>query len=39
MGISAHPNFLPFLGGREALRVEGYSSCFDFPEYEYGEKY
>ncbi|MCP8998473.1 hypothetical protein NFC73_01800 [Pseudarthrobacter sp. RMG13] len=21
------------------LRVAGYSACFDFPEYEYGEKY
>jgi hypothetical protein len=23
----------------ESLRVAGYSACFDFPEYEYGEEY
>lgn len=31
--------FVFFLDGPEALRVEGYSACFDFPEYEYGEEY
>lgn len=28
-----------FQSGSEALRVAGYSACFDFPEYEYGEEY
>jgi hypothetical protein len=28
-----------FEDGPESLRVAGYSACFDFPEYEYGEKY
>lgn len=23
----------------EALRIAGFSACFDFPEYEYGEEY
>ncbi|WP_258802829.1 hypothetical protein [Pseudarthrobacter sp. NS4] len=23
----------------ESLRIAGYSGCFDFPEYEYGEEY
>ncbi|MGN7249700.1 hypothetical protein [Arthrobacter sp. SAFR-014] len=31
--------FVFFVDGPESLRVEGYSACFDFPEYEYGEKY
>jgi hypothetical protein len=31
--------FVFFLDNPESLRVEGYSACFDFPEYEYGEKY
>jgi hypothetical protein len=31
--------FVFFVGGPESLRVEGYSACFDFPEYEYGEEY
>lgn len=28
-----------FYGSPTTLRVAGYSACFDFPEYEYGEKY
>lgn len=31
--------FVFFLDNPELLRVEGYSACFDFPEYEYGEVY
>lgn len=31
--------FVFFLDHPESLRMEGYSACFDFPEYEYGEKY
>ncbi|WP_455834939.1 hypothetical protein [Pseudarthrobacter siccitolerans] len=31
--------FVFFVDGPESLRVEGYSACFDFPEYEYGEEY
>jgi hypothetical protein len=28
-----------FRDAPETLRVAGYSACFDFPEYEYGEEY
>lgn len=28
-----------FQDAPETLRVSGYSACFDFPEYEYGEEY
>lgn len=31
--------FVFFLDSSESLRVEGYSACFDLPEYEYGEEY
>jgi hypothetical protein len=31
--------FVSFEDGPESLRVAGYSACFDFPEYEYGEEY
>lgn len=31
--------FVFFLKSPESLRVAGYSACFDFPEYEYGEEY
>lgn len=25
--------------GPESLQIDGFSACFDFPEYQYGEKY
>ncbi|MBD1542427.1 hypothetical protein G9E11_09240 [Arthrobacter sp. IA7] len=25
--------------GPESLQIDSFSACFDFPEYEYGEKY
>jgi hypothetical protein len=31
--------FVFFVNRPEWLRVEGYSACFDFPGYEYGEEY
>lgn len=30
---------ISFYDAPETLRVAGFSACFDFPEYEYGEEY
>ena len=30
---------ISFYSAPETLRVAGFSACFDFPEYQYGEKY
>ena len=28
-----------FWDGPESLQIDSFSACFEFPEYEYGEKY